>query len=113
MKNITILTVSFRSGVLLNRLFNNIIKKANYPDMLKFLVVDNTFGEDPDMSAYAEFLTVVTKTEAEAQATHGYFYPKSYKDQQGGVEDTSGKTDDFGRYTEGAGKLNCKYIYKI
>ena len=65
---------------------------------------------DPDMSAYAEFLTVVTKTEAEAQATHGYFYPKSYKDQQGGVEDTSGKTDEYGRYIEGAGKLNCKYM---
>ena len=52
MKNITILTVSFRSGVLLNRLFNNIIKKANYPDMLKFLVVDNTFGEDKDLKNY-------------------------------------------------------------
>ena len=45
MKNITILTVSFRSGALLNRLFNNIIKKANYPDMLKFLVVDIHLGK--------------------------------------------------------------------
>ena len=52
MKNITILTVSFRSGALLNRLFNNIIKKANYPDMLKFLVVDNTSGEDKDLKNY-------------------------------------------------------------
>ena len=65
---------------------------------------------DPDLSAYAEFLTVVTKAEAEAQATHGYFYPKSYKDQQGGVEKTNGKTDEYGRYIKGVGKINCKYM---
>ena len=31
---------------------NNIIKKANHPDMLKFLVVDNTFGEDKNLKNY-------------------------------------------------------------
>ena len=52
MKNITILTVSFRSGVLLNRLFNNIIDKANNPNMLKFLIIDNTDGDDKDLKKH-------------------------------------------------------------
>ena len=65
---------------------------------------------DPDLSSYAEFLTVVTKAEAEAKAEKYFFYPKSYADQEAGVEKTNGKTDSLGRYTQGAGKLNCKYM---
>ena len=48
--NITILSVSFRSGMHLNRLFNNLLNKSSNPETLKFLIVDNTNGEDEDLS---------------------------------------------------------------
>ena len=45
-KKITVVSVSFKSSKHLNRLFSNLVNKANHPDELKFLVVDNTNGED-------------------------------------------------------------------
>ena len=47
-KKITVLSVSYFSAFHLNRLFNNLTAKADNPEALQFLVVDNTNGEDSD-----------------------------------------------------------------
>ena len=49
-KIITVLSVSFNSSFHLNRLFSNLIGKAHQPDKIQFLVVDNTNGEDEELS---------------------------------------------------------------
>lgn len=48
-KSITILSTSYRSGNHLNRLFKNLKMKADNPLCLKFMVVDNTNGEDIEL----------------------------------------------------------------
>ncbi len=48
-KTITVLSVSYRSGQHLGRLFKNIYDKAKHPDSLQFVVVDNTNGEDREL----------------------------------------------------------------
>ena len=45
-KLITIISTSYRSGEHLSRLFNNLIDKAQNKDILQFLVIDNTNGDD-------------------------------------------------------------------
>ena len=45
-KTITIISASYRSGEHLSRLFNNLFKKAKNKDLIRFLVVDNTNGDD-------------------------------------------------------------------
>tara|TARA_B100000214_G_scaffold328023_1_gene266906 strand:+ start:380 stop:1273 length:894 start_codon:yes stop_codon:yes gene_type:complete len=45
-KRITILSTSYISGEHLNRLFKNLIEKAQNKDALQFLIIDNTNGED-------------------------------------------------------------------
>jgi len=45
-KTITIISTSFRSGEHLSRLFNNLFNKATNKNLLRFLVVDNTNGDD-------------------------------------------------------------------
>ena len=51
-KKITVLSVSYFSAFHLNRLFNNLKSKADNPETLQFLVVDNTNGEDSDLYSY-------------------------------------------------------------
>ena len=51
-KKITVLSVSYFSAFHLNRLFNNLTAKADNPETLQFLVVDNTNGEDSDLHSY-------------------------------------------------------------
>ena len=51
-KKITVLSVSYFSAFHLNRLFNNLTSKADNPETLQFLVVDNTNGEDSDLHSY-------------------------------------------------------------
>ena len=51
-KKITVLSVSYFSAFHLNRLFNNLTSKAENPETLQFLVVDNTNGEDSDLHSY-------------------------------------------------------------
>jgi len=46
---ITILSVSFKSSFHLKRLFLNLVEKADNPTQIKFLIVDNTNGKDPDI----------------------------------------------------------------
>ena len=48
-KNITIISVSYRSGTHLRRLFKNLYDKAENKQKLKFLVVDNTNGADQEL----------------------------------------------------------------
>jgi len=48
-KNITIISVSYRSGIHLRRLFKNLYDKAENKQKLKFLVVDNTNGADQEL----------------------------------------------------------------
>ena len=49
-KRITIISTSYRSGEHLNRLFNNLVEKAQNKDSLQFLVIDNTNGEDKELN---------------------------------------------------------------
>ena len=45
-KSITVLSVSFYSSFHLKRLFTNLVEKADYPENIQFLIVDNTNGKD-------------------------------------------------------------------
>jgi hypothetical protein len=45
-KTITIISVSYYSSWHLNRLFNNLIEKADHPSSIQFLVVDNSNNDD-------------------------------------------------------------------
>ena len=45
-KTITIISVSYYSSWHLNRLFNNLIEKAEHPSSIQFLVVDNSNNDD-------------------------------------------------------------------
>ena len=49
LEKITVVFVSFRSSDHLNRLFSNLIEKADSPEIIKFLIVDNTNGEDENL----------------------------------------------------------------
>jgi len=49
-KNITIISVSYRSGMHISRLFNNLNDKAQHKQNLKFIVIDNTNGEDQELN---------------------------------------------------------------
>lgn len=44
--NLTVITVNWHSIEFLEPLFSNINKKAKYPQKIKYLVIDNTNGED-------------------------------------------------------------------
>jgi len=48
-KKITILIVSYYSSKHLVRILNNLIEKAELPEQLQFLIVDNTNGLDPEL----------------------------------------------------------------
>ena len=45
-KNITILSVSFNSSIHLKRLIENFLLKSSQLENIKFLIVDNTNGDD-------------------------------------------------------------------
>lgn len=47
---ITVVSVSWRSSRLLSRLFPNLLAQAERPDAIRFLVADNTNGEDSELS---------------------------------------------------------------
>jgi len=47
--NITILTVSWYSSKYLEKLLDNILQKANKPSLIKFIIIDNSNGEDKDL----------------------------------------------------------------
>ena len=49
-KNITIISVSYNSGMHLKRLFRNLYENAEQRQKLKFLVIDNTNGADQDLN---------------------------------------------------------------
>ena len=49
-KNITIISVSYKSGIHLKRLFKNLYDKAENKQKLKFLVIDNTNGADQELN---------------------------------------------------------------
>tara|TARA_A100001015_G_scaffold297103_1_gene378192 strand:+ start:343 stop:1251 length:909 start_codon:yes stop_codon:yes gene_type:complete len=49
-KNITIISVSYKSGIHLRRLFKNLYDKAENKQKLKFLVIDNTNGADQELN---------------------------------------------------------------
>ncbi len=49
-KVITVLSTSYRSGKHLKRLFENLNKKADNPEFLQFIVVDNTNGTDQELN---------------------------------------------------------------
>ncbi len=49
-KAITVVSVSWRSGMFLRRLFANLLSQADFPDSIHFLVADNTNGEDRDIA---------------------------------------------------------------
>ena len=49
-KNITIISVSYNSGIHLRRLFKNLYDKAENKQKLKFLVIDNTNGADQELN---------------------------------------------------------------
>ena len=49
LKMITIISVSYKSGVHLGRLFENLNVKAKNKQNLKYLVVDNTNGQDQQL----------------------------------------------------------------
>jgi len=45
-KSITVLSVSFYSSFHLKHLFTNLVEKADHPENIQFLIVDNTNGKD-------------------------------------------------------------------
>jgi len=45
-KSITVLSVSFYSSFHLKRLFTNLVEKADHPENIQFLIVDNANGKD-------------------------------------------------------------------
>jgi hypothetical protein len=54
MNNITVIAVSFFSSKHINRLRKNLLEKANQPENLSFLIVDNTNGKDIEIEKIAK-----------------------------------------------------------
>lgn len=54
MDKITVVTVSWRSGRMIRWLMDNLRSKAALPDHLRFLIVDNTGGNDDSLSPLVE-----------------------------------------------------------
>lgn len=51
---LTVLTVNWFSTEYLHPLFQNILEKSEFPEKIKFLIIDNTNGKDEGLSRIAE-----------------------------------------------------------
>ena len=68
---ITIGTVNWHSYAYIEKLFRNLLDKAEYPDRLRFVVVDNTNGKDENLGKLIEKFKNVTITEDDCGRTSG------------------------------------------
>lgn len=65
--HITAIVVNWFSGPFLHHLIPVLIRRARHPGALQFMIVDNTFGRDPDLDRY--------RTDASAAAGRSAEYP--------------------------------------
>jgi hypothetical protein len=68
---ITIGTVNWHSYAYLEKLFNNLLDKAEYPDRLRFVVVDNTNGKDDNVEKLKEDFRDITIIKNDTWQTKG------------------------------------------